>query len=415
MFLQTLLENLLMAENRIIFTKYESAGMHLLAILCLFGVFALNARAEQLPLRLYTSADGLASSAVTNVFRDSRGFLWFSTRDGLSRFDGREFTGYRIGDNPGAMTFWAVTETRDGSFWISTSDGLFRVKPNRTNEVKAGSADLKTGEPLKLNAEKVADISPGVLFEDSQNRLWAGAGDLFLAAENGQVNLQKIDLGAAANGSRQNPNVASVTETADGSLWIACIGGVARKLPGGKTVFYPIDSLSDYSGSQAVRADDAGRIWVVHSGGLFIFVPEPLSELDKLPDFSIRGVGFRQQFLEHSGRIVFPANAGEMLRLNRKLSPTETSENSLINGVFQSSDKKIWIPAVEDLFVFEGENYRRLHDRSGFAPWTGRIAEDTNGDLWVGTSGVLKFSRSGLTSYGAIDGLVRLRRPTRSV
>ena len=46
------------------------------------------ALAERLPIKSYTSADGLGSSFVNYLMRDSRGFMWFCTRDGLSRFDG---------------------------------------------------------------------------------------------------------------------------------------------------------------------------------------------------------------------------------------------------------------------------------------------------------------------------------------
>ncbi|MEP6923350.1 MAG: hypothetical protein ABI954_02700, partial [Pyrinomonadaceae bacterium] len=72
-------------------------------------------RAERLPLRVYTSADGMASSVVTHLTRDSLGFLWFATRDGLIRFDGREFTNYRLGDSNTSQTLFYIRETSDGS------------------------------------------------------------------------------------------------------------------------------------------------------------------------------------------------------------------------------------------------------------------------------------------------------------
>jgi ligand-binding sensor domain-containing protein len=56
----------------------------------LFGT-ASGIFGERLPIRVFTTADGLGSSFVDGVFRDSRGFMWFSTRDGLSRFDGARF------------------------------------------------------------------------------------------------------------------------------------------------------------------------------------------------------------------------------------------------------------------------------------------------------------------------------------
>jgi ligand-binding sensor domain-containing protein len=54
----------------------------LLAALC------AAAAAETLPIRAYTVADGLAADSVYRVLADSRGFLWFGTDEGLSRFDG---------------------------------------------------------------------------------------------------------------------------------------------------------------------------------------------------------------------------------------------------------------------------------------------------------------------------------------
>ena len=57
---------------------------------------AITSRAERLPIRIYTSADGLGSSYVTYLMRDSRGFLWVGTRDGLSRFDGLRFVTYQM-------------------------------------------------------------------------------------------------------------------------------------------------------------------------------------------------------------------------------------------------------------------------------------------------------------------------------
>src|SRR6266542_4288690 len=65
--------------------------------LCLVGLLltlCLAARAERLPLKTYTTADGLAHNVINKIVRDSHGFLWFCTDDGLSRFDGYEFTNF---------------------------------------------------------------------------------------------------------------------------------------------------------------------------------------------------------------------------------------------------------------------------------------------------------------------------------
>src|SRR5262245_56529006 len=50
--------------------------------------------AEHLPIKNYTTAEGLAYNDINRIVRDSRGFMWFCTTGGLSRFDGYSFTNY---------------------------------------------------------------------------------------------------------------------------------------------------------------------------------------------------------------------------------------------------------------------------------------------------------------------------------
>lgn len=70
--------------------------------LCLLALAlaSLTGSAERLPLRLYTTADGLRSGFIHHMMRDSHGFIWLCTRDGLSRFDGYRFTNYKMERGP---------------------------------------------------------------------------------------------------------------------------------------------------------------------------------------------------------------------------------------------------------------------------------------------------------------------------
>ena len=51
-------------------------------------------RAERLPIKTYTTAEGLVHNDVHRIVRDSRGFLWFCTAGGLSQFDGYTFRNF---------------------------------------------------------------------------------------------------------------------------------------------------------------------------------------------------------------------------------------------------------------------------------------------------------------------------------
>jgi ligand-binding sensor domain-containing protein len=67
-----------------------------IAISLFLFVSGASPRAEQLPIRTYTTVDGLPRDRVYKIVPDPRGFLWFCTYDGLSRFDGYEFVNYNV-------------------------------------------------------------------------------------------------------------------------------------------------------------------------------------------------------------------------------------------------------------------------------------------------------------------------------
>ena len=50
---------------------------------------------EELKFKHYTSTDGLSQRSVMAILESKKGYLWFGTRDGLNKFDGKKFKIYR--------------------------------------------------------------------------------------------------------------------------------------------------------------------------------------------------------------------------------------------------------------------------------------------------------------------------------
>src|SRR6202012_2536589 len=76
---------------------------------------------------------GLSNSTINCIFQDSRGFMWFGTRDGLNRYDGSHVVIYRndqknkasISDN----FINCIFEDAGHKLWVGTNYGLNRFDP----------------------------------------------------------------------------------------------------------------------------------------------------------------------------------------------------------------------------------------------------------------------------------------------
>src|SRR5713226_5402183 len=150
-----------------------------IVVLLAIALLSLVARAERLPLKTYTVADGLAHNQINKIVRDSRGFLWFCTADGLSRFDGYTFTNYGTDQGLPHANVTDLLETRGGEYWVGTYGGLVRFNPR--------------GAPVSrvIYAGEVSEIAPmftvivpedqdrraraiTVLLEDRNGTIWCG-------------------------------------------------------------------------------------------------------------------------------------------------------------------------------------------------------------------------------------------------
>jgi signal transduction histidine kinase/DNA-binding response OmpR family regulator/streptogramin lyase len=88
----------------------------------------------------HTQDDGLTNNAVRAVLRDSRGYVWMGTSNGLNRFDGQNYVEIRIdGGVPDNNYITALMEDSRGRIWIGTAAGVCVYKPGQTNATRFSS------------------------------------------------------------------------------------------------------------------------------------------------------------------------------------------------------------------------------------------------------------------------------------
>jgi ligand-binding sensor domain-containing protein len=165
------------------------------------GIQIISPRFEHL-----TVSDGLSQGYVRVIYQDSKGFMWFGTRDGLNRYDGNNFRVFR--NDPFDSTsisgnnITAINEDRFGRLWIGTlHNGLncfdpateawrrFLHDPNNTNSLSSNqiiaicddvtqnknhSTTLWIGTGYGLNKHVLREGGVLVLREGEPGRIRAG-------------------------------------------------------------------------------------------------------------------------------------------------------------------------------------------------------------------------------------------------
>ena len=77
-------------------------------------------------IQRFSAYNGLAQRSVTNILQDSKGFIWFSTWNGLNKFDGYTFKNYKAFPGDGCTLtsnrFAKITQTQTCDIWCQTYD-----------------------------------------------------------------------------------------------------------------------------------------------------------------------------------------------------------------------------------------------------------------------------------------------------
>jgi len=109
--------------------------MRILAILFLtFALFSGNAVARDYNwiVHRHTQDDGLSNNTVRAVLRDSRGYVWMGTSNGLNRYDGRNYQEVKIdGGIPDNNYITSLLEDSRGKIWIGTAAGVCVYEPGQ--------------------------------------------------------------------------------------------------------------------------------------------------------------------------------------------------------------------------------------------------------------------------------------------
>jgi hypothetical protein len=99
--------------------------LYLIFSIIAFSCIPAFTQPESWEVHQYTTADGLSSNYVNCVYRDSRGFIWLGTGNGLNRFDAYTFTQPELAS--GELYMPAVMEELNYKYGSTTADEMPRL------------------------------------------------------------------------------------------------------------------------------------------------------------------------------------------------------------------------------------------------------------------------------------------------
>ena len=404
--------------SRLSNARFTAPLLHAVAVLAnvelrlacvLVLIVVSSAGAERLPIHTFTTEDGLAHANVRRIVRDPRGFLWFCTIDGLSRFDGAEFVTYRTGDGLPDPWVTDLITARDGTYWVATNGGVARFDAltrhfprdgRRRAEPRAGGSFSSVAFEGSTKHRQVR-----VLLEDRAGRIWAG----------GVGGLSMLDLRASPASFRPvvpSPTaiVTSLIESADGSLWIGTLGsGLFHRRPSGDVSPEPIALRGGVTHIRALAQDNDGRLWVAHDEGLLVLGPGAGA-------WQPAGSGARELRPCDTGssrhrRLRLPIGADDACTMN----PGDAPVDRRVRAVTVGSDGHVRVGMVSGsvatiygLSDIDGAQVTSVGPAHGLVDDPiSTVAEDRDGNVWIGTdaSGALRIAALGLVSYFEADGL----------
>ncbi|HEV7776636.1 MAG TPA: triple tyrosine motif-containing protein [Luteibacter sp.] len=397
---------------------------------------------SQLHHHAYTSVDG-APMRVTDMAQDTEGYLWFTSKNGIYRFDGEHFdhslskrlpsqlvkgilaepdgglwVGYYFGgvshivdgqittyhDGLPQGTAFALKRTPDGTLWMASTGGLARFVKGAWHQV---------GNEMGYDGSQPEDMSMS-----RDGRLWVTmSSQAYLVLSPGGARFQPVDRdtfvtelhGLPTSVSQDVLNrVSTPFVDSSGALWTPGQDGIERfrwSSPGKPPViekYGTADGLSDPA-AYSYFEDREGSIWVGTALGVDQFrqsriTPHAVDKKLFMPTmaFDADGIGW------------VGTNFGGF-RLSPASTPLpEVGKN--VTCVARDRLGNVWMAGQEGIFHIVHSVVTKMPTLTGIPSIGSRyqsMALDGEGNLWVAVSGVglFRFTHGAWTRIDTLAGM----------
>lgn len=370
-----------------------------ISLLCVALLLWLTVSAQgQYRFDYWTADTGLPQNSVLSVRQTSDGYLWFTTLDGLVRFDGISFKVFNKSNSRGLATnrLTRIFMEDDDTLWIATENGgLVRY---RKGEFRTFT--VADGLPADDVNEIVKDFD-GSLLISTRLGLARFRHERF-TTESGQDS-RDFRIYFSPSGVRWEIDASGLQATKDGRTTKYALPFNAGQISADRTYNYPF--------FVQMLEDDAGRLWLTADASLYKLengVWTTFSRKDGMPTNLVYSIGQDKNSELWFGTLGeglcrFAANkivcytTADGLSSNRILYVLFDRENTLWAATNERGINRVTRQIITPLAKKEG-----LFD-SNIYP----ILQDSKGSLWIGANNALsKYENGKVTNYTRGEGLL---------
>ena len=316
-------------------------------VLLLF--FALNHVSAQSSFskHSYRVSDGLPTDLVKSVGKDTLGYLWIASDEGLARFDGRTFTHY-----PGALPSQyakGIHTTKTGSLFVLSDFGL--------TEVEVGYDTIIFHQLLK-GARAANDSSlnyPKTFYETKSGEIWITEPNSLVWYNQGQIKRYFFDAKFASDSFVRSYSLFEI----ENELWAFSINGGLFYLDTELDDFVEVELFNEIDDVEDVQVLPSNEVLVACDAGLFVVkIDKQEPGLQRiLPEIINAG----QMHVDNEHFIV--ASENNLLHsidtIQGELKPHLIDRTYIITQIFEDDDE-IWLSSEEGLGLLRVNDFNTI-------------------------------------------------------
>lgn len=390
----------------------------------------------QTRIDIWTTDNGLPQNSVTGLTRTPDGYIWFTTQEGLVRFDGVRFKVFNKSNTPeitnNRMT--GAFADKSGRIWMDTEEGdvlsyekgVFSIAM-KSGEVPPGLRSAFFDNPLgsviffveythypdqkslykhyRYQNREFVPLTIEGLSEDSYLILTDRDGGLWFAGEKGlrrykDRKLEIFDLGGFSAGEIYK----TVYEDRQGSIWLGYTDQQKQfllRIKDGRVESFPspLAPVSDFA------EDSRGNLWIsLFRNGIYridqrwVAADKPIPNLLEPVLLIDRLTGSGHLCPDPEGGTWVGTNQG-LVRLTpqtiRVFSKQEGLPEENVYPVYEDSAGRIWAGVWENSLVrYENGSFKTFLRTKDTYNLTS-LFEDRSGRSWIGTVGWLYYLDKG--------------------